>query len=346
MKAIAQRREGTNAEALLGTVLCHDVRDGSGKIVAHKGARLDAAGAAAVLSAPWDEIHLLALDAGDLHEEQAGARLVAAVVGEGTEVKGYSGGQWAVAAGRRGLLRIDVAALTEVNAHAAISVFTLFHGQPVEAGEVVARAKVTPLVVAETTIQAVETTARRARGVVAVAAFRPLGVGVVARENLDDKQRLRFETALRQKVDWVGGTLAPVRYASGSASAIAAELTALERAGAQLLIVAGASALDPLDPVFGALELLGARMERHGVPAHPGSLLWLARWKGISLVGMPTCSMFSQATTFDLVLPRLFAGESIGNAELAAFGHGGLISRDFAYRFPQYRANAARGELE
>src|SRR5204862_61299 len=177
-------------------------------------------------------------------------------------------------------------------------------------------------------VQAVETTAGRARGIVGVTGFRPTTVGAVARENLDDKQRARFETALRQKIDWAGGTLLTVRYAAGSASAVAAELTALERAGAQMLIVAGASALDPLDPVFGALELLGARMQRHGAPAHPGSLLWLARWNGRSIVGMPTCGMFSQATTFDLVLPRLVAGEAVGNPELAALGHGGLLSRE------------------
>lgn len=346
MKAIAQRREGTTAEALVGAVLCHDVRDGAGKIVAPKGARLDAAGAAAVLGAPWEEIHLLALDAGDLHEEQAGARLASAVVGEGVEVKGYTGGQWALAATYRGLLAVDVGALAEVNGHGAISVFTLFDGQPVEPGEVVARAKVTPLVVAETTIQAVEATARRARGVVTVQAFRPLSVGVVAREKLDDKQRARFEAALRQKIDWAGGSLLPVRYAGATPQAVAAELTALEQTGAQLLIVAGASALDPLDPVFGGLDLLGARMERHGAPAHPGSLLWLAFLRGKSILGMPTCGMFSQATTFDLVLPRVFAGEALDNSGMAALGHGGMLSRDMSYRFPQYRANVARGELE
>ena len=87
-------------------------------------------------------------------------------------------------------------------------------------------------------------------------------------------------------------------------------------------------------------------MDRHGAPAHPGSLLWIARLGGTSIVGMPTCGMFSQATTFDLVLPHVFAGETVGNAEIAALGHGGLLSRDMAYRFPQYRANVARGELE
>jgi len=56
--------------------------------------------------------------------------------------------------------------------------------------------------------------------------------------------------------------------------------------------------------------------------------------------------MFSEATTFDLVLPRVLAGERVGNHELAGLGHGGLLSRDSAYRFPAYRANVRRGELE
>ncbi len=46
------------------------------------------------------------------------------------------------------------------------------------------------------------------------------------------------------------------------------------------------------------------------------------------------------------MLPRLLAGEAIANAEIAALGHGGLLSREMAYRFPPYRAGAARGELE
>ena len=61
---------------------------------------------------------------------------------------------------------------------------------------------------------------------------------------------------------------------------------------------------------------------------------------------MPSCGMFSEATTFDLVLPRVLAGERVGNHELAGLGHGGLLSRDSAYRFPAYRANVRRGELE
>ena len=343
MKAIAQRRDTATADVLLDRVVCHDVRDGAGKIAVPKGARLDPAAIETLLATPWEEIHLLALEPGDVHEEEAGRRLAAAVTGEGVEVKGYTGGQWTVTAVRRGLLRIDAARLTDANAHEGVSVFTLFSGQPVETGETVAKAKVTPLAIPEPTIRAIEAVGR---GVVGVTGFRPTTIGAVANERLEPKQRTRFESALKQKVDWFGSRLLGVRFAGGSDRAVADELRALRREGAEVLIVAGASALDPLDPVFSALTLVGAPMERHGAPAHPGSLLWLARWDGAPVLGMPTCGMFSQATTFDLVLPRLLAGETIGNRELAGLGHGGLLSREMAYRFPPYRANAARGELE
>src|SRR5437899_448052 len=248
--------------------------------------------------------------------------------------------------GARSAPEIALAILAEINAHEGIAVFTLFHGQPVEPGETVAKAKVTPLVIAEQTMATVEKAARAVGGVLAVRAFRTLTIGAVAREKLEPKQRARFEAALGQKIDWFGSRLLPVRYAGATSRSVAEELEALRRGGAEVLIVAGASALDPLDPVFGGLELLGARMERHGAPAHPGSLLWVARWDGLSVLGMPTCGMFSQATTFDLVFPRILTGERVGNREVADLGHGGLLSRDSASRFPPYKASAARGELE
>jgi hypothetical protein len=345
MKAHAIHK-GTPGATLVGRVLCHDVRDATGRIVGGKGSIVDTALAPALLDLPWHEIHVLEMEPGDIHEEEAGRRLAAAVVGDGVDVKSYTGGQWSLTTARRGLLRIDTERLARVNAFPGISVFTLYDRLPVEAGEVVAKAKVTPLVSAETTIDGIERLCREAGGVLRVRAFAPIVVGAITQERLEPKQRARFEASLEEKIGWFGASLLPVRYAGSDASAVAAELRGLAKAGAQMIIAAGASALDPLDPVFEALSIVGASMERHGAPAHPGSLLWVARWDGRTVLGMPTCGMFSQATTFDLVLPRLLAGERIGNAEVAELGHGGLLSRDMAYRFPPYRVNAARGELE
>src|SRR5262249_29981448 len=92
MKAIAQRRDAATLEGLVGKVLCHDVRDAEGKIAVEKGARLTDSTAKTLLATPWEEIHLLAVEPNDLHEEEAGRRLAAAIVGDGVEVKGYTGG--------------------------------------------------------------------------------------------------------------------------------------------------------------------------------------------------------------------------------------------------------------
>jgi hypothetical protein len=346
VKASALRREGLAAAALVGRIAAHDVRaTGGGKILVRKGQLLDDAAAGLILGAPWTELHVLELEPGDIHEEPAGSRLAQAVAGAGVEVKGYTGGQWTLAATRRGLVRVREAALHEVNAQAGIAVFTLWDLQPVEQGEVVAKAKVTPLAIAESLVKHVESAAWEAGGLVAVQGFEPRVIGAVTRESLEPRQRERFEIALAEKVDWYGSRLLPVRYAGGDAAAVAADIDAVVGAGAQVIVVAGASALDPLDPVFLGIERAGGRMERHGVPAHPGSLLFLARIGARPVLGMPTCGMFSQATTFDLVLPRLLAGETIGPRELAALGQGGLMSAESAWRFPPYRKNAARGEL-
>jgi len=345
VRAVAISRNSATLADLEGRIACHDVRDAAGKIAVEKGQTLDGEAAGRLLSLAWDEVHLLELEPGDLHEEPAGARLSAAAAGPGVEVKGYAGGQWTLVAARRGLLRARMDALEAVNALPGMSVFTLYDLQPVEAGETVAKAKITPLAMPEALMKQAEERAWAAGGLLTVKAFAPRVLGAVTRENLEAGQRQRFESSLTGKVDWFGSRLLPVGYAAAAPASVAAELEALLAEGAEILIAAGAGSLDPLDPIFAGLRLAGGRMERHGAPAHPGSLLWLAELRGRPVLGMPACGMFSQATTFDLILPRILAGEHVDNAVMAALGHGGLLSRDSAYRFPPYRKSAARGEL-
>ena len=345
MKARRLLRDGAAPAALEGRVLCHDVRDGHGQVALEKGQMLDAAAAARLATLPWRELHLLELEPGDIHEEPAGARLSHAAAGEGVAVRGYSGGQWTLAAIRRGLLRVRGDALAEVNAEEGIAVYTLYDHQPVEAGEAVARAKIVPLAIGEIHVKRAEERAWSASGLVTVRGFTPRRIGALTRASLPEQQRARFETALGAKVDWLGSSLLPVRYCADEARAVADGLEALAAAGAEVVIAAGAASLDPLDAIFEGLELAGGRMVRHGTPAHPGSLLWLACWRDRPVLGMPACGMFSQATSFDLVLPRILAGETVDKAELAEIGNGGLLSRDSAWRFPPYRESAARGEL-
>ena len=345
MKAHALVPSDSSAERLVGWVLAHDVRDATGTLLARKGERLDPAGAVRLVAGSRDEVHLLEMEPGDLHEDQAGERVARAVAGTGVSIRGSASGQWAIVAGPRGILRVAIASLAEVNGLEGVSVYTLFDGQVVDAGEVVARAKVTPLVIAETVVREVEERSRQAGGCVAVRPFGRQPVGAIAPASLTPRARARFEAVLREKLDWFGAPLARLAYPEADAAALGRAVADSIGAGARIVVVAGANALDPLDPVFTAIERIGGRLVRNGVPAHPGSLLWVAGVGAIPVLGMPGCGMFSQATLFDLLLPRLLAGETVGPDDLAAYGHGGLLGREMAFRFPPYRAGRDRGTL-
>jgi len=176
--------------------------------------------------------------------------------------------------------------------------------------------------------------------------FVPMRVGAVVNESLGASAAARFRDALEEKVGWLGSTLVQPAFVAASPNAVADGISDLRQQGAGLIVVAGSRPKDPLDPSYVALERLGATIVRRGVPAHPGSLAWLAQLGEIPVVGMPSCGLFSQATVFDLILPRFLSGEQVGTAELAALGHGGFLTRDMAFRFPPYRPAKDRGEVE
>lgn len=346
MRAIRHTRARDGAAPVVGQVLAHDVRDADGRIAIAKGSRIDDAAAARLSTLPWTELHLLALDGGDLHEGVAGERLAAAVAGTGMRVGSLAAGAWPLESTHRGILEVQREALEAVNLVDGLCVYTLFDGQVVDRGEVVARAKIVPFAIEAATLERGSCAARAAGGVASVRPFAPTVVGAVVQESLGVRAMARFEDALGEKVTWFGSALLPPAFVAPEVGAIVAGLERMLAAGARVVAVAGSRPMDPLDPAFEALERVGARMERQGVPAHPGSLVWLARVGDVPIIGMPACGLFSQATVFDLILPRLLAGHALGARDLAALGHGGFLTRDMAFRFPPYRQARERGAVE
>ena len=56
--------------------------------------------------------------------------------------------------------------------------------------------------------------------------------------------------------------------------------------------------------------------------------------KTIPIVGVPACGLYHKVTIFDLILPKLLAGEKPGARDLAALSHGGLCLNCPTCRFP------------
>jgi molybdopterin biosynthesis enzyme len=259
-----------------------------------------------------------------------------------------SAGHWPLVAEHRGIVRVAVEALTEVNAREGLAVYTLFDGHVVDAGEPVGRAKITPFAVPHDTIASAAATARASHGLVTVRPFRRARLGAVVLESLGEQKPgiiSRFASSLGEKARWLGAELLAPVVVEPRRDAVANSLKQALAAACDVLVVAGTRAMDGLDPVFLALADLGAERVRQGVPAHPGSLFWIARAGRVPVLGLPSCGLFSEATVFDLVLPRILCGEEIGARELAALGHGGFLTRDMAHRFPPYRPARRRGEV-
>jgi hypothetical protein len=344
--AVRVTRDSAKTGDLVGRVLCHELRGDDGRVAIAKGRVLDDADARRALELSWTELHLLALAEGDVHEDAAGDRIAKLVAGDGVAVRAPSGGHWPLASTRRGLLRVDANRLTRLNELEGPCVYSLYDGQVVEAGEVVARAKIIPFAIGARTMADIESAVAGGGGVVTVRAFEPRRIGAVVHETLGDRAVNRFRDAVTEKIAWFGSSLGKLITTASSVHAIAAALQAARGTDTDIVLVAGTKAMDLLDPTFESLDRVGARMVAHGVPAHPGSLLWLAEWDGVQIVGMPTCGLFAQATVFDLVVARLLSGERLGRRELAALGHGGYLTRDMAFRLPAYRAAAERGAVE
>ncbi len=356
MKAhVVVRSDATPAD-LVGVALTRDVRGPSGERAFGKGHVVSADEVEELLALDWEKTNVVEREPGEIQEDEAGRRLAAAAAGigapsddygsGGTAVGNVAGGHWPITATRRGLLRVDVGRLESANRIEGICIYTLYDGQIVDAGETIARAKITPFVIEERNVEEAERIAREGGALVRVLAFRPLRVAAVVQETLGERALGRFRETLAEKVAWFGAELMEPAFVEASDSALAGAVQNAVGEGAEVVIIAGAKAMDPLDPAFGALQNLGVRLDRFGIPAHPGSLFWTARLGDVPVLGMPSCGLFSRATSFDLVLPRVLAGAGTDSDELAGFAHGGLITKDTSFRFPRYRDAAARGEME
>jgi hypothetical protein len=335
----------TAPATLTGAVLLAPVRFAARTLA--KGTRLDDTLASRLIAAAGSgelsqAVRLAWPEAGDVHEDEAAARLARAVGGAGVELRVPRQSRIDLAARWDGVLQVRAEPLRRVNAIDPLEVFTVFHGQAVMTGQVVASIKVAPHLVRDDAIRAGERIAREEGPLVEIRPYRPQDVAAIAMETIAPDALERFERGARAKLEalgsrFVGATVIPDEDPAAAAAGVGAALDALARRGdIRLLLVGGVSAGDPLSPFWDALAQRGGTVIRRGVPAHPGSMIWIAALGETQLLGLPTCGMFSLATAADLVLPRLLTGERLTAESLADLGHGGLLTRDMRFRFPAY----------
>ncbi|MBI3966050.1 MAG: hypothetical protein HY329_10485 [Chloroflexi bacterium] len=334
MRAISVDTAELTADRAVGLVAASDVRGEAGEAILRKG-QVVTTGDVERLRRGRQTIHLIAPDPTDLHQDEAGRRLSAAIAGPGLEVKGPTAGQYSLVAREAGLLKVDAETLLRLNCVPNVAIFTLFDDQYVPVGEEVGAAKVVQLVVAASDLEQVETIVRERGAPLSVKPILSRRVGVLVRERLKPKPRARFQHAIQGKLAWFRSEIDLEEIAETDGDSLRALSGQIER-GAAVVLIAGGAWGDPLDPAFVALERLGGQLERVGLPAEPGTLFWLGYVGEVAVIGLPMCALLAEAGIVDLIVAKLLAGEHVTNRELAGYGHGGLLKRYMSYRFPPF----------
>ena len=311
--------------------------------VLKKGAVLDAPALDALARAGRDPVIAARLEAGDVPEDAAAARLADALLAPGLDRSRAGTGRVNLLATAPGLLRVDASRVHALNgADESLTLGTLPDWASVAAGEMVATIKVIPFAVPGAALdRAVEAGA----GALRLHPYAPRRVGLVMTTLPGLKPAVLAGTAdaTRTRVEGLGGTLLPPTECPHDAAPIAAALRALLADGADILLVAGASAtVDRRDVGPSGIVAAGGAIEHFGMPVDPGNLICLGSIGAVPALVLPGCARSPKLNGIDWVLSRLFAGMRVDGAAVAGMGVGGLLKDTPARPLPRAKAAAPR----
>lgn len=325
----------------VGTVLAHDIteiRPGEFKGRAFKKGHLIREEDVCHLQRLGKEhLYVLQVAGDEMHENDAAYALAQALMGEGVAIKGEpKEGKISIIAERDGLLKIDRDALLEFNMLGEVMCATLHTNTLVKKDQTIAGTRAIPLVVKKWVVESAVAIGAKARPIIQVKEIKKPRAGVVITGNEVYHGRIKdaFAPVITKKIEEIGGELVGVYYAPDDKAFIVDRLRELLKAGADFLITTGGMSVDPDDVTRFAIRELGAEDITYGSAVLPGAMFLTAYLGTVPILGIPACGMYAKTTIFDLVLPRVLAGEKIGRPELAELGHGGLCMKCDVCRYP------------
>jgi len=324
--------EKINVEDAVGTVLAHDItevranREFKGRAF-KKGHVITQDDICKLLSLGKERLYVLKINDDEVHENEAGERIARAIAGQGVILSGeVREGKVSLYAAHDGLLKVDAAGLEQLNRLDDLMCATRHTNSLVRKGDLLAGTRAIPLLIKRSIVEEAEARARRSGNVVEVLPLRSAKVGVVITGNEVYKGRIKdaFEPVVRQKIADIGSEIITITFAPDDESFIADAIKDLVARGADLIVTTGGMSVDPDDVTPTGIRKAGATITAYGSSVLPGAMFLMGYLGDIPIMGVPACGMYHRTTSFDLLLPRVLAGEKIGRPEIAKLGHGGL----------------------
>jgi molybdenum cofactor cytidylyltransferase len=310
-----------------GGISVHSIRKSG--LVLKKGTLIGKAEIAALEAVGIPELTVARIEPGDVPEDTAAGEIAAAIAGEGVHVERAFTGRSNLFAESAGVLVVDRAAVDALNrVDDSITLATLPAFAPVVAGKMMATVKIIPFAVSQSARDAALAAAAKAQPLVKVAPYRVRRLGIVSTvlPGLADKVIEKTLRITAERIAPAGARIVAERRVPHETAALAPAIQEVLDAGAELVVVFGASAIaDTRDVIPAAIEAVGGEIGHFGMPVDPGNLLLIAQAQGRPVLGAPGCARSPKENGFDWVLMRLLAGLDVSREDIIAMGVGGLL---------------------
>lgn len=288
-----------------------------------------------------ENLSVMELSPGDVHEDDAAMQLGEALCGENLSVTPPAEGRCNLVAETSGMLCYLAETVNRVNQDPDWVLSALAPNRPVLKGQVVAGFRIRPLVLEDYRVERAVAVVRGSKPF-AVLPFRPLKVGLVTtgKEIVDRRVEDAFRPKLLEKLERLGGgTLMGQRFCTDSLELISEAIGAFLDEDADVIICTGGMSVDADDKTPGAIRSRCRRIAFQGTPALPGAMLMLGWAKSpkdgrdVAVIGAPACVAFDDRTALDKLLPFIFAGIEPGDL-VRRWGVGGLCEHCAVCHYP------------
>jgi len=315
----------------VGHVLCHDltriVPGVSKGAQFRKGHVVTEEDIPMLLSMGKDHLYVWEVDENTLHENEAADLLAALCESEHMRRGEVKEGKIELFATEDGVFTVDVARLDALNDLPDIMVATRHTNTAVQAGDKLGGTRIIPLLIDQKRIEEAQALVG-SEPLMRLHPFRKgLRAGVVTTGNEVFHGRIadKFTPVVERKLAAFGVTLAEHRISDDQTEHIVQAINEVRAAGVDIVLCTGGMSVDPDDRTPAAIRESGAQIITYGAPVLPGAMFLLGYYEdGVPVMGLPGCVMYSRASIFDIVLPRVVAGMRMKRSDLTRLGNGGL----------------------
>lgn len=278
-----------------------------------------------LISMGKQHLYVVDKDENDVHEDEAALRIASAAAGKGIRLVVPGEGKVELIAEYQGLLKINTALLNQLIDQDEIMFASIHENQIVPEGRKVGGTRVIPLYVNESIVMGAERLLASGP-MVEVLPLKAMKVGIVTTgsEVYSGKIKDAFGPVLQKKFTELGSTVVKQLFADDDEAMIADCIQQLIAEGVDLIGVTGGMSVDPDDKTPSGIRAAGGHIITYGAPVLPGAMFMLAYIGNVPVVGLPGCVMYSRVSIFDLILPRLLAGEFPTRRDIKKLAHGGL----------------------